>query len=475
MAVQVRGERLFCLERPAGAEQFVLTRRSAVDPDAAPRRPASTRPSAPPTRPTPSTGSTPSPDGALVAFGVSEGGTENSVLRVLDADDGRDLGEAIPNTRACSVAWEPDGSGFAYTRYPEGDEYHRTVHHHRLGDRLAATTRWCGPSTPTRRRGRTSTLSPDGRWLLVHVLVGWAAIDVHLLDRATGDVDDGDRRASRSTTGFAFAADGGSLVGMTTLDAPRGRVVRSPLDAPTDPAAWETLVAEGDAVLGGRRRWPATSCSWSPRTRAVDAVAPLRRRRRARVGAVDGLGDVVAVAGLDADRDDRRRVRRRRLVRRADHRCGASAPADRPSRWSTRRRSTASCRRSRVSQVELPVARRHRDRAVPDPPRRRRARARRRRRSSTATAGSPSPRRRCGRRRSPRGARPAGCTPSPACAAGSSTARPGTTPGAARNKQNVFDDFHAAADWLVATGRTSPRAAGDRSAARTAGCSSAWR
>ena len=36
MAVQVRGERLFCLERPSGVEQFLLTRRSAIDPDAAP-------------------------------------------------------------------------------------------------------------------------------------------------------------------------------------------------------------------------------------------------------------------------------------------------------------------------------------------------------------------------------------------------------------------------------------------------------
>ena len=76
------------------------------------------------------------------------------MLRVLDAADGRDLGEAIPDTRACSVAWEPDGSGFAYTRYPEGDQYHRTVHHH-VSATAGRTTRSCGPSTPTRRRGPT--------------------------------------------------------------------------------------------------------------------------------------------------------------------------------------------------------------------------------------------------------------------------------------------------------------------------------
>ena len=41
---------------------------------------------------------------------------------------------AIPNCRASCVAWDADGAGFHYTRYPEGDHYHRTVHHHTIGD-----------------------------------------------------------------------------------------------------------------------------------------------------------------------------------------------------------------------------------------------------------------------------------------------------------------------------------------------------
>ncbi len=119
MDAQVRGDHLFCLERPAGAEQFLLTRRSALDPAAAPVVLLD-----------PATGVADaanaidwfeaSDDGALVAVGTSEGGTEHSVLHVLATTDGRDLGEAIPNTRACSVAWEPDGSGFAYTQLPRG-------------------------------------------------------------------------------------------------------------------------------------------------------------------------------------------------------------------------------------------------------------------------------------------------------------------------------------------------------------------
>ena len=83
MAVQVRGEHLFCLERPSGDEQFVLTRRSAVDPNAEPLLLVD-----------PAVGTADaanaidwfhaSPDGELIAVGTSEGGTEQSVLRVLE-------------------------------------------------------------------------------------------------------------------------------------------------------------------------------------------------------------------------------------------------------------------------------------------------------------------------------------------------------------------------------------------------------
>ena len=75
----------------------------------------------------------PSPDGRLVAYGASEGGDERSVLRVLDVDTGEHLADEIPDTRAASVGWLPDGSRLLYTRYPAGDEYHRMVYGHTLG------------------------------------------------------------------------------------------------------------------------------------------------------------------------------------------------------------------------------------------------------------------------------------------------------------------------------------------------------
>ena len=82
----------------------------------------------------------PSQDGRLLAYGLSENGSEESVLHVLEVESGRHLPDRIPRMRAASLAWLPDASGFYYTRYPApgevpaGEEhYHRALYFHELG------------------------------------------------------------------------------------------------------------------------------------------------------------------------------------------------------------------------------------------------------------------------------------------------------------------------------------------------------
>ena len=58
----------------------------------------------------------PSDDGALLAYGLSENGSEESVLHVMDVATGQLLADRIPDTRAADLAWLPDNSGFYYTR-----------------------------------------------------------------------------------------------------------------------------------------------------------------------------------------------------------------------------------------------------------------------------------------------------------------------------------------------------------------------
>lgn len=245
-AVQVRGDHVILLERPAGAQQSRLIARVLDDPGADPVVLAD-----------PGAGVAdaaaavdwyqPSDDGELVAFGVSEGGSENSELQVVRTDDAILLDERIPNCRAGSVAWEPDASGFFYTRYPEDDQYNRTVHHHTLG------TGWRDDPVvwaehPTPESWPSVALSPGGRWLLVSTSVGWGRSDLQLLERET-DVWHDVITGQDVVTELSFLDDE-TLVGVTTLEAPRGRIVRVELaDVGLGSAAWVDLVAERDVVI----------------------------------------------------------------------------------------------------------------------------------------------------------------------------------------------------------------------------------
>lgn len=130
----------------------------------------------------------PSADGRLVAYGLSHGGDEQSTLHVVEVDTARVLEDRIPHTRHATVAWLRDGSGFYYTRYPApgtvppGEErYRKHVRVHHLGDDPAADPVVHEPREPT--DFPTVSLSPDGRWLLVHMHHGWAKTSVHVLDR----------------------------------------------------------------------------------------------------------------------------------------------------------------------------------------------------------------------------------------------------------------------------------------------------
>jgi prolyl oligopeptidase len=303
---RLRGPHVFCYERPVGAEQFVLTRRSAVDPAADPvvlHDPATSSADSA----TAIDWYYPSRDGAVVALGISDGGTERSVLRLVSGEDGSPIGsdgDHIPDTRACSVAWEPDGAGFLYTRYPAGDEYNRTVHHHRLGaDWHDDPVVW--DDRPDPQAWPDVLLTPDGRWLIVHVEVGYRRTDVHVLDRHTdrwttliGGVD--------ATTYFSVAADGQSLVGISNLDAPRRRVVRVALDADVlsqGPDAWETIVAERDDVIA-QLAVTKVGLLMVTSAAAVDIIHRLDADGQP-LGPVAGVGPAISVAedGLVVDPD----------------------------------------------------------------------------------------------------------------------------------------------------------------------------
>jgi prolyl oligopeptidase len=133
----------------------------------------------------------PSEDGRLLAYGLSENGSEESLLHVLEVESGQQLPDRIPRMRAASLAWVPDASGFYYSRYPapgevpQGEEhYHRALYYHRLGTDPEADPLIFRPAEKEYWPG--VSLSPDGRWLVVSVARTFDQTDLYLRDLVTG-------------------------------------------------------------------------------------------------------------------------------------------------------------------------------------------------------------------------------------------------------------------------------------------------
>ena len=204
----------------------------------------------------------PSDDGSLLAYGLSENGSEQSVLHVLHTTRGSHLADRIPHTRAADLAWLPDNTGFYYTRYPgsgavpAGEEhYHRAVFFHPLGADPAADPLIHQPARKEYWPG--VSLSPDGRWLVISVARTFDQTDLYLGDRGGGAAGTLVPRLVPVAEDLPASFDGevahGRLFLRTNLDAPTYRMYE------VDPARpqrghWRELVPpREDAVLEGAR------------------------------------------------------------------------------------------------------------------------------------------------------------------------------------------------------------------------------
>ncbi len=175
----------------------------------------------------------PSLDGRFVAYGLSTEGDEWSTLYARDLELGTSLDIAIPRARGSSVAWEPDGRGFYYTRYPEpgtmppGEEFYNVRLYFHSVEGPGPDPEVFGSAI-----GRDDfpgvQLSDEGRFLLVSVHHGWSAGELWFADRERGTQLT--QLAAEPDTQYTGLLAGHTYYVLTTLRAPRGRIMRVPLD-----------------------------------------------------------------------------------------------------------------------------------------------------------------------------------------------------------------------------------------------------
>ena len=237
----------------------------------------------------------PDKEGRLLAYQLSEGGDEESLLRVIDVATGALADGPIDRCRYSNVAWLTGGKAFYYTRrlppseVPDGEsQYHRRVYLHQVGTPADEDVLIFGTG-----RDKTDyynvSVSRDGRWLVIGASRGTAPRnDLWIADLSESDPASPDLRVIQEgldvQTGVRVGRDGRLYV-FTDSGAPRGRIaVTDPADP--GPGTWRDLIAEdpeavlrGYAILDGAEL--ARPCCWPTGPGTRSARSPCTTWRRA--------------------------------------------------------------------------------------------------------------------------------------------------------------------------------------------------
>ena len=206
----------------------------------------------------------PSDDGRRIVYSIQDGGTDWRTLKVLDVASGQVMTDEIRFVKTSNGSWAKDGTGFYYSRFPEpaaGDTFQAVnlnskIYYHTLGtpqsaDRLIYQT----PDHP--KFGHYASVTDDGRWLVIYTSEGTdPRNDISILDLATPGATPRPLFTGLKNNWSVAGNTGSQFWFVTDLDAPRLRVVKvdvaAATPAPLPVIAEDKATLQGAAIVGGK-------------------------------------------------------------------------------------------------------------------------------------------------------------------------------------------------------------------------------
>ena len=250
---------------------------------------------------------TPSDDGKLLAYAIQDGGTDWRTVKVMNVATGKIMPDELKWLKyGGNVSWAKDGRGFYYSRYPapvasatfQNATLNHRVYFHRLGTTQAAD-RLVYATPANAKLSHYAQVSDDGRWLVISTSLAGSENDVHVIDLR--------KPAAKPVAVFTGLKNQWSFVGndanrlffSTDKGAPLKRVAAVTIGAaPRSPV---TVIPEGKdaldevSLIGGK-----LIASYLVDAKSEVRVYGLDGKRRSTI-ALPGLGTVGGFNGKSSD------------------------------------------------------------------------------------------------------------------------------------------------------------------------------
>jgi len=194
------------------------------------------------------------PDGSLLAYGVSLHGSDEQEIHIRNVETGEDYAEVLKWCRFAAVAWHPDRSGFYYDRFPERGsvpeedrvKYNR-VYWHKLGT-PQAEDKLVYEYPEDKDLGFSPLVTDDGRYLCLFVWRGTNRANGLYLRPLASDGPFETLFPEGKAVFDVFGNVGSTFYVRTDLNAPNCRIVTVDLEKPA-PENWREVVPEQDNAI----------------------------------------------------------------------------------------------------------------------------------------------------------------------------------------------------------------------------------
>ena len=249
----------------------------------------------------------PSPDGRYLAYAMQEAGSDWRTLRVLDVDSGRTLDERVEWVKFSQIAWDGRGEGFFYSRYAppaDGETFQsanegQQLFYHRIGTQQAQDQ--LVYETPDRPKlSHQAQVTSDGRWLVINSFEGIdSRREVHVAALDGGPVKprllvkgptyDWRLVGSRGTTLYFITNKSAARSRLVTLDAARPRR-----------GAREVVAERAETLAGGSLVGNRLVLAYVSEAETIAELVELDGRKVADVP-LPGMGTAAGFGGRDGD------------------------------------------------------------------------------------------------------------------------------------------------------------------------------